>query len=140
MGGTGSILAAGRDTAREAVWTTPHQPFRRKHDRTGGVGTGVRGMMPLTITIPRERGTAPLSSDLVTMYSTVWCGYCRRLKDQMDREGIAYQVIDIEDDPEAADLVMAVNGGNQTVPTLVFPDGSALTNPSLAQIKQQLAA
>jgi mycoredoxin len=81
-----------------------------------------------------------LSSDLVTMYSTVWCGYCRRLKDQMDREGIAYQVIDIEDDPKAADIVMAVNGGNQTVPTLVFPDGSALTNPSLAQSKQQLAA
>ena len=81
-----------------------------------------------------------MSSDLVTMYSTVWCGYCRRLKGQMDREGIAYQVIDIEDDPKAADLVMAVNGGNQTVPTLVFPDGSALTNPSLAQIKQQLAA
>ena len=81
-----------------------------------------------------------MSSDLVTMYSTVWCGYCRRLKGQMDREGIAYQVIDIEDDPKAADLVMAVNGGNQTVPTIVFPDGSALTNPSLAQIKQQLAA
>jgi mycoredoxin len=97
-------------------------------------------MMPRDDPIPRERGTAPLSSDLVTMYSTVWCGYCRRLKDQMDREGIAYQVIDIEDDPNAADIVMAVNGGNQTVPTLVFPDGSALTNPSLAQIKQQLAA
>ena len=57
-----------------------------------------------------------------------------------EREGIAYQVIDIEDDPNAADIVMAVNGGNQTVPTIVFPDGSALTNPSLAQIKQQLAA
>ena len=81
-----------------------------------------------------------MSSDLVTMYSTVWCGYCRRLKGQMDREGIAYQVIDIEDDPKAADLVMAVNGGNQTVPTIVFPDGTALTNPSLAQVKQQLAA
>ena len=62
-----------------------------------------------------------MSSDLVTMYSTVWCGYCRRLKDQMDREGIAYQVIDIEDDPNAADLVMAVNGGNQTVPTAGVP-------------------
>ena len=97
-------------------------------------------MIPLDRPIPRERGHSPLSSDLVTMYSTVWCGYCRRLKGQMDREGIAYQVIDIEDDPKAADLVMAVNGGNQTVPTIVFPDGSALTNPSLAQIKQQLAA
>ena len=42
----------------------------------------------------------------VTMYSTVWCGYCRRLKDQMDREGIAFEVVDIEHDPDAADLVM----------------------------------
>jgi mycoredoxin len=81
-----------------------------------------------------------VSSSVVTMYSTVWCGYCRRLKDQMEREGIAYRVVDIEDDPDAADLVMSVNGGNQTVPTLVFADGSALTNPSLAQIKEKLAA
>ena len=78
--------------------------------------------------------------DTVTMYSTVWCGYCRRLKSQMDREGIAYVEVDIEHDADAADLVMKVNGGNQTVPTLVFPNGSALTNPSLAQIKAQLAA
>lgn len=79
-------------------------------------------------------------SDPVTMYSTVWCGYCRRLKGQMDREGIAYVEVNIEDEPNAADLVMSVNGGNQTVPTLVFPDGSALSNPSLAQIKAHLAA
>ena len=81
-----------------------------------------------------------MSSSMVTMYSTVWCGYCRRLKDQMEREGIAYQVIDIEDDPNAAELVMSVNGGSQTVPTVVFPDGSSLTNPSLAQVKQKLLA
>jgi mycoredoxin len=83
-----------------------------------------------------ETGTA----SVVTMYSTVWCGYCRRLKSQMDREGIGYLEVDIEQHPSAADLVMSVNGGNQTVPTVVFPDGSALTNPSLAQIKTQLAA
>ncbi|MGZ4582219.1 MAG: mycoredoxin [Nocardioidaceae bacterium] len=79
-------------------------------------------------------------SSAVTMYSTVWCGYCRRLKSQMDREGIAYVEVDIENDPNAAELVMTVNGGNQTVPTVVFPDGTALTNPSLAQVKQKLAA
>ena len=80
------------------------------------------------------------TSNLVTMYSTVWCGYCRRLKSQMEREGIGYVEVDIEHDPEAADLVMSVNGGNQTVPTVLFPDGSALTNPSLAQVKERLAA
>lgn len=77
--------------------------------------------------------------DVVTMYSTTWCGYCRRLKGQMDRAGIAHRVVNIEEDEAAADLVMAVNGGNQTVPTLVFPDGSALSNPSLAQVQARLA-
>ena len=76
----------------------------------------------------------------VTMYSTIWCGYCRRLKGQMERAGIAYVEVDIEHDPAAADLVMSVNGGNQTVPTVVFPDGSALANPSLAQVQDKLAA
>jgi mycoredoxin len=79
-------------------------------------------------------------STTVTMYSTPWCGYCHRLKAQKDREGIAYEVVDIEAHPEAAELVMSVNDGNQTVPTLVFPDGSALTNPSVAQVKEKLVA
>jgi mycoredoxin len=57
---------------------------------------------------------------------------------QMDREGLGYQVVDIEAEPSAADFVMSVNGGNQTVPTVVFADGSALTNPSLAQVKERL--
>ncbi|MBS44731.1 MAG: glutaredoxin-like protein [Nocardioides sp.] len=76
----------------------------------------------------------------VTMYSTPWCGYCHRLKSQMDREGISYEVVDIEQVPEAAQIVEKVNGGNQTVPTLVYSDGSAQTNPSLAQVKEKIAA
>jgi mycoredoxin len=74
------------------------------------------------------------------MYSTTWCGYCRRLKDQLGREGIDFVEVDIELDDRAADLVMQVNGGTQTVPTLVFPDGSALTNPSVAEVREHLAA
>ncbi len=77
-------------------------------------------------------------SDTVTMYSTTWCGYCRRLKSQMDREGIAYREINIEMDAESASFVERANGGNQTVPTVLFPDGSTLTNPSLAQVRQKL--
>ncbi|MGH8967081.1 MAG: mycoredoxin [Actinomycetes bacterium] len=76
----------------------------------------------------------------LTMYSTPWCGYCHRLRGQLDREGIAYDVVDIEEQPEAAAIVEKVNGGNQTVPTLVFADGTAMTNPSLAQVKAQLTA
>ena len=73
------------------------------------------------------------------MYSTPWCGYCTRLKRQLDREGIAFEEVDIEQVPAAADIVMQVNRGMQTVPTIVFADGSALTNPSLAQIKAKIA-
>ncbi len=76
---------------------------------------------------------------MLTMYSTPWCGYCHRLKSQLDREGIAYEVIDIEQDPASAEFVMSVNGGNQTVPTLLFADGSTLTNPSVKQVKEKLA-
>ena len=75
---------------------------------------------------------------MLTMYSTSWCGYCHRLKSQLDREGIAYEVVDIEADPAAAEYVMSVNGGNQTVPTVRFPDGSALTNPSIVAVKAHL--
>jgi mycoredoxin len=78
-------------------------------------------------------------SGTVTMYSTPWCGYCHRLRGQMDREGIVYEVVDIEQHPEAAEIVERVNSGNQTVPTVVFEDGSAQTNPSIAQIKDKLA-
>jgi len=72
------------------------------------------------------------------MYTTTWCGYCVRLKKLMQREGIDYAEVDIEVDESAADLVMAANGGNRTVPTLIFADGSALTNPSIDQVKKQL--
>ena len=78
--------------------------------------------------------------DQITIYSTEWCGYCHRLMRQLDREDVGYAVVDIEHDPAAAEFVMSVNGGNQTVPTVLFPDGTALTNPSLAQVKERLAA
>jgi mycoredoxin len=74
----------------------------------------------------------------VTMYSTTWCGYCSRLKQQLGREGIEIVEIDIEQDPAAAERVEQLNGGNRTVPTVVFPDGTAATNPSLKEVKQRL--
>ncbi|MCW2843991.1 MAG: putative glutaredoxin [Nocardioides sp.] len=75
-----------------------------------------------------------------TMYSTPWCGYCHRLKGQLDREGITFEIVDIEQDPAAAQIVESANNGNQTVPTLVYADGSAQTNPSLIQVKEKLAS
>ncbi len=79
-----------------------------------------------------------VSAAPLTMYSTTWCGYCFRLKTALKAEGIAYTEIDIEKDPAAAEFVMSVNGGNQTVPTLKFPDGSTLTNPTAREIKAKL--
>jgi len=74
----------------------------------------------------------------LTMYSNQWCGYCQRLKAQLKRENIPFDEIDIEQDPEAANLVEKVNGGNRTVPTVVYEDGTAVTNPSLGQVKEKL--
>jgi mycoredoxin len=74
----------------------------------------------------------------VTMYTTTWCGYCFRLKKLMQREDIPFAEVDIEADAGAAEIVMSANGGNRTVPTLVFADGTALTNPSIEQVKTQL--
>jgi mycoredoxin len=78
--------------------------------------------------------TAPL-----TLYTTPWCGYCVRLKTALKSAGISFTEVDIEQDPAAAEFVGAVNGGNHTVPTVKFADGSTLTNPSGAQIKHKLA-
>lgn len=84
--------------------------------------------------------TPPLPpTGTVTMFSTTWCGYCRRLKSQMEREGIAFTEVDIEREPHHADFVMEVNGGNQTVPTLLFADGSAATNPSIHEVRARLS-
>jgi len=78
-------------------------------------------------------------SQPITMYSTQWCAYCRRLKSQLARDGIDVTEVDIENDPEAARYVVSVNGGNMTVPTVVFPDGTVITNPSAAQVKDRLS-
>jgi mycoredoxin len=79
-------------------------------------------------------------SGSITMFTTVWCGYCNRLKSQLSREGVPFTEIDLEANPEHVDFVEGVNGGNRTVPTVVFPDGSTATNPSLIEVRRRLAA
>ncbi|WP_368496810.1 mycoredoxin [Herbiconiux sp. A18JL235] len=74
----------------------------------------------------------------VTMFSTSWCGYCARLKQQLKAQGIDYTEVNIEEVEGTAELVASVNGGNQTVPTLVFPDGSTATNPSAREVAERL--
>lgn len=79
------------------------------------------------------------SSDII-FYSTTWCGDCRRSRKVFEAMGVPYTDIDIEQDPAAAKIVREVNKGNQNVPTIVFPDGSVLVEPSNAVLEQKLTA
>lgn len=74
----------------------------------------------------------------ITMFSTEWCGYCKRLKKMLDSSGIGYTEIDIEVTPGTEDLVKSVNGGNAVVPTVIYPDATTATNPSLVDVKAKL--
>ncbi|MEU6717691.1 mycoredoxin [Nonomuraea sp. NPDC046802] len=79
----------------------------------------------------------------LTVYSTTWCGPCKRLKSQLTREGISFDEIDIERDPAAAEFVMSVNNGNQVVPTVVIETAKGRvvrTNPSALEVKALLEA
>lgn len=82
--------------------------------------------------------TTTENAPALTIYSTTWCGYCRRLKTQLNASGIEYTEIDIENDPAAAEFVGSVNDGNHIVPTVKYADGSVATNPSLNQVKAAL--
>lgn len=76
--------------------------------------------------------------DVVTMFSTTWCGYCRRLKRQMDDAGISYREVDLDDDPSYDDRIVAKTGGFRTVPTLEVR-GELLVNPSIREVEDALA-
>lgn len=74
----------------------------------------------------------------ITMFSTTWCSYCKRLKLMLDKTGVDYTIVDIEETPGTEELVKEVNGGNAVVPTVVYPDGTTATNPSLNDVKAAL--
>ncbi|NJK78405.1 MAG: mycoredoxin [Chloroflexaceae bacterium] len=72
------------------------------------------------------------------VYATTWCPHCKRAARFLDENDIEYDYVNIEEDEHAADFVMSVNKGNRTVPTVVFPDGSVMTNPSNLILRQKL--
>jgi mycoredoxin len=74
------------------------------------------------------------------MYSTPWCGDCWRAKRLFTEHDVAYTEIDIERDPAAAERVARLNDGMQSVPTILFPDGTILVEPTNAQLRAKLVA
>jgi mycoredoxin len=74
----------------------------------------------------------------VTMYSTTWCGHCRRLARQLDEAGIQYRVVDVDEEPEMGQRIEAQTGGYRVVPT-VEVGGELLVNPSVLQVRAALA-
>jgi mycoredoxin len=75
----------------------------------------------------------------ITMYTRPWCGSVMRIKYWLDRQGIPYQEIDVSRDLEAAQHVEALNGGYQSVPTILFDGEHVATEPSTAEIERLLA-
>lgn len=74
----------------------------------------------------------------IRMYSTTWCGDCRRSKRFFQEHQIDFEEIDIEKNPEAAHIVLSLNHGMRSVPTIVFPDGSVLVEPSNMALASKL--
>jgi glutaredoxin-like protein len=78
------------------------------------------------------------NTDEIVMYGTVWCGDTRRARAFLDQNNIPYKWIDIDKDPQARKFVESVNNGYRSVPTLIFPDGSKLVEPSAGQLAAKL--
>ncbi len=76
--------------------------------------------------------------DKIKVYGTTWCPDCVRAKGVFARKGVAYDWIDISDNAEARAVVEKVNKGNRSVPTIVFPDGAVLVEPSNAELEKKL--
>ena len=78
-------------------------------------------------------------TDPITVYSTTWCGHCKRLLRQLDEAAIAYEVIDLDEQPQHGARIEAKTGGFRTVPTLEVGQ-ELLVNPSIIQVQQALAS
>lgn len=80
-----------------------------------------------------------MSDSTITMYGTTWCGDCRRAKRVFEQHEVAINYVNIEENETARHYVEQVNNGYQSVPTIVFPDGSILVEPSTSALTQKLA-
>jgi mycoredoxin len=79
-------------------------------------------------------------STSITMYSADWCGDCVRSKRLLDSLQVSYEIIDVESVPGASEKVIEINGGQRSIPVILFPDGTHLTEPSDIDLKAKLEA
>jgi len=82
----------------------------------------------------------PNNEGKIVMYATAWCSDCRMAKRWFDSHGVAYDYVNIEEDDDAAEYVVKLNNGSQSVPTIVFPDGSVLVEPSARELAAKFPA
>lgn len=80
-----------------------------------------------------------LKPSKIVMYSTEYCGDCRRAKAFFDTKQIQYVSAGLEGDEEATNFVINLNNGNRSVPTIVFPDGSILVEPSWEELERKIS-
>lgn len=85
-----------------------------------------------------ETGETPQTPKDIVVYSTVWCPDCKRAKRFLGEQRVPYLNIDIEQDPQAMALVERINQGKRIIPTIVFPDGDILIEPTNAQLAEEL--
>lgn len=76
----------------------------------------------------------------ITMYGAAWCGDCRRSKKYLDSHKVEYNYIDVEADESAAEKVIEINGGMRSIPVILFPDGTHMTEPSDKDLEAKLEA
>jgi glutaredoxin-like protein len=76
----------------------------------------------------------------ITMYGADWCGDCRRSKRLLEELDVQITHINVEADTTAAAKVVEINGGAQSIPVIVFPDGTHMTEPSDNDLKAKLVA
>ena len=74
----------------------------------------------------------------IVMYGASWCGDCRRSRAFLDEQNIEYDYINIEEDPAAAEKVVALTKGFRSIPTIVMPDGKVLIEPSNEELAEAL--
>ena len=79
-----------------------------------------------------------LTPSQIVMYTTPKCSDCLRAKAFFEANHLAFLQIELEGDKQATDFVARINHGYHTVPTIVFPDGSVLSEPSWKELREKL--